>query len=178
MITVVYTTAGGARFHWDRRCRALESGQMLNDADCGCYEFCTHRLPTTHLPRSRDSIDAARAGYTACRVCVPAALALPATGQTYGHEPVRGFLADRAGERLVCARCETADTRSYWLDDAETRLRRWVCRSAVEWPCMSAVVLGLAPRCPDCGNGIDVPGSRKCGSCDHSDRLDALGGAL
>lgn len=132
MIIVVYTTAGGARFHWDRRCRALGSGRMLSDADCGCYEFCNHRLPTTHLPRSRDSIDAARAGYTACRVCVPPALALPATGQTHGHQPVTetGYY----GPEQVCARCDRIGAAPYL--------------SAL-WPCTSAVVLGLVPRPED-----------------------------
>jgi hypothetical protein len=69
---------------------------------------------------------AARAGYTACRVCVPPALALSATGETYGHESVTetGYY----GPEQVCARCDRIGAAPYL--------------SAL-WPCMSAVVLGL-----------------------------------
>jgi hypothetical protein len=139
MAANVYTTAGGRRFHADLACRALESGRALSDADCGCYEFCNHRLPTTHLPRKHDSIDAARAGYTACRACVPTADALPATGQTYGHEPFGPY-----DGVLICRRCYVTVTRE-WVDAYDAPRHQRV-RDTVPWPCMSAVVLGLAPR--------------------------------
>jgi hypothetical protein len=127
MNATVYTTAGGRRFHFARTCRALMAGQDLAEQDCGCYEFCTHRLPTTHLPRRRSNLGAALLGYTACRVCVPPALALPATGQTYGHEPVieTGYY----GPEQVCARCDRIGAAPY---------------ASALWPCWSAVVLGLA----------------------------------
>jgi hypothetical protein len=144
MSATVYTTAGGARFHFDRQCWALMTGREVS----GYLAFergygYDDRRPLFVL-RTRSNLGAALLGYTACRVCVPPALALPATGETYGHEPVRGYLADRAGERWVCARCESRQVRAY-LDEWENP-HRWVRRSAVEWPCTSAVVLGLVSR--------------------------------
>lgn len=88
---------------------------------------------------------AARAGYTACRVCVPPALALPATGETYGHERLTVNPSccgdDCCGyrtEQTVCGRCSDDVTRH---DGAHWAL-------SVPWPCTSALVLGLVPRDP------------------------------
>jgi hypothetical protein len=124
----VYTTDGGTRYHADRECPGL-NGRFLH------YE-----------PRRRSTISAAQFSYTACLVCVPAADALPPLPfvgpGTFGHEPVLGFLADRAGERTVCGRCETRQVRSY-VTEPYLNVRRWVRRSPVPWPCTSAAVLGL-----------------------------------
>jgi hypothetical protein len=124
----VYTTAGGRRFHADDSCRALWSGQSLNDWEFD-YEFpppAAWTRPTLWAIEPRQPIAAALTGYTACRVCVPTANALPATGQTYGHEPVieTGYY----GPEQVCARCNMP--RLPMLSQP--------------WPCTSAVVLGLA----------------------------------
>lgn len=131
MSATVYTTAGGRRFHFDRACRALESGRLLNEHDCGCDEFCYHRLPTTHLPRTRSNAGAALAGFTACRVCVPPRFALPAVGETYGHEPVQHL-----GRHIVCRRC--TDPYIFWGSRARRRIP-----APMPWPCTSAAVLGL-----------------------------------
>jgi hypothetical protein len=68
-------------------------------------------------------------------------LALPATGQTYGHESVDQYAGTPEGARgvsnAVCARCIV------WEWDPALRLGFGF---PVRWPCTSAVVLGLAPR--------------------------------
>lgn len=142
MGATVYTTAGGARFHFDRRCQALAAGQLLSDVDCGCYEFCTHRLPTTHLPRTRSNLGASLAGFTACRVCVPPRFALPATGEDYGHRPIieTGYY----GPEQVCARCHLPGLPML----------------SQPWPCTSAAVLCLVITDADRWNaryGIGTP---------------------
>jgi hypothetical protein len=171
MSATVYTTFGGRRFHFDRACQALRSGQDLWDWDCD--DYCRHDHRSAKAVRTRSNLGAALLGYTACQACVPPALALPATGQTYGHEPVDEYAGTPEGarglSRIVCARCIR------WTRWREVQL---YCGRRVDWPCTSAVVLGLVSRCPDCGNGVDVPGARKCTSCQHSDQIDALGGAL
>jgi hypothetical protein len=129
MITVVYTTSGATRFHWDRQCRALAAGRVLSlrQGEEGVY-------PVAGV----DATAAALTGYTACRVCVPPALALPATGETYGHKPVNEYAGTPfRTQRIVCARC--------------VRWVRWrpgglAIGTYVAWPCTSAVVLGLVPR--------------------------------
>lgn len=127
MTAAVYTTAGGRRFHADLACRALATGRET----AGYLAFerghgYDDRRPL-HVLRQRSNLAAALLGYTACRVCVPPAHALPATGQTYGHEPV-GVV----GGQSVCARCGTDGP--------------WGGGYAVPWPCTSALVLGLVPR--------------------------------
>lgn len=117
MSAFVSVTLGGRRFHTPY-CDAQDAGRGLWWSRYG--------------ERWLRPEDAAHAGYTACRVCVPPALALPATGQTYGHEPVTE--PDLWGRPVVvCARCSEGGARWGWDD----RLIR------VDWPCMSAVVLGL-----------------------------------
>ena len=58
--------------------------------------------------------------------------------ETFGHEP---FEYDGAP---YCARCYVDVTRC--SIDAFEIPRRSTVRVPVPWPCMSAVVLGLAPR--------------------------------
>jgi hypothetical protein len=141
MNATVYTTAGGRRFHADRWCRALESGRNLADTDCGCDEYCRHRMPQRHALDPRVPRVAVQRGFTACRVCVPRAFALPPTGETYGHEPVDEYAGTPEGarglSRIVCARCIR------WTRWREVRL---YCGRRVDWPCTSAIVLGLVPR--------------------------------
>lgn len=117
MGATVYTTGGGRRFHFDHDCMALDAGRALHPFQepwGGCSVI-----------RTRSDLGAALVGYTACRVCVPPAQALPATGQTYGHEPVieTGYY----GDEEVCARCD--------LPGAPL--------ASMPWPCTSAAVLGL-----------------------------------
>lgn len=120
----VFVTFRGRRFHDYPDCEALDAGRALSG---GRYEA-----------RVRRPEDAARAGYTACRVCVPPALALPTTGETYGHEPVDEYAGTPEGarglSRIVCARCIR------WTRWREVRL---YCGRRVDWPCTSAIVLGL-----------------------------------
>jgi hypothetical protein len=123
-MSYVFTTFHGRRFHADPDCLVLDLGRYLTGSR---YDVMT-RLPS----------EAIRVGYTACRVCVPPALALPATGETYGHEPVDEYAGTPEGERgvsrIVCARCMR------WTQWPEVGL---CAGHRVTWPCTSAVVLGL-----------------------------------
>jgi hypothetical protein len=148
MSATVYTTAGGRRFHADDSCRALWSAQALSDWDYD-YEFpppAGARLPQQHAIEAQQPLDAARAGYTGCRVCVPPALALPATGETYGHQPCFVCLPDFT-KGYGCARCRVRVRVPNWPRSGEDVATGWHHEThAVLWPCTSAVVLGLAPR--------------------------------
>lgn len=132
----VYTSGGGRRFHVNRLCRALESGQHLNDG--GPDDWVPGaRWWSMQAVVQRPILAEVRRGYTACRVCVPPEFALPATGETYGHEPVVGFI-DGRGLTDICQRCRIPVRRKYvHLMPEGLPLR---------WPCTSAVVLGLVPR--------------------------------
>jgi hypothetical protein len=170
MGATVYTTAGGRRFHFDRACSALANGREFHALRAG-----VGALSGLYRLRTRSNTGAALEGLTACRVCVPPALALPATGETYEHERLTINPSccgdDCCGgreEREVCVRCSNDLSRRHG----------WNWALAVPWPCTSAVVLGLVPRCPDCGWGVDEHDCRKCRSCQHDDQTDALGAAL
>jgi hypothetical protein len=138
--TVVYTTAGGRRFHADRACMALANGREYHAYASG-YDAPLYALEP-RVPRV-----AVQRGFTACRVCVPPALALPATSQTHGHEPWFVLLPDwRKG--YGCARCRVrvrVPNMSRYDDPDD--ITGWHHEThAVPWPCTSAVVLGLATR--------------------------------
>jgi len=140
MTTTVYTVTRRRRFHFDRNCRALLAGQGLNDWDCGCDEYCRHRSPRIHAARTRSNLGAALLGYTACWVCVPSQFALPATGETFGHEQVlTGHIGFGGRPTAVCARCTERGVSIQIGGDDPEPLR-------IAWPCRSAVVLGLVPR--------------------------------
>jgi hypothetical protein len=131
----VYTTQGGTRYHADRACYALANGRGTQAYFAGEWLYGAQSLAGLYPLVRRSAISAARDGFTACRVCVPAADALPATGETYGHEPVTELnLWDRPYP--VCARCTVRGLR--WTTGG--RNPRPV---RVDWPCWSAVVLGL-----------------------------------
>lgn len=140
-MSTVYTTAGGRRFHEDRLCWAFGNGAMTASyLAAEAWNYGGAGIPL-HNTREVDSEDAARAGYTACRVCVPPALALPATGQTHGHEPVQMW-----PDGIVCARCYTRTWHSAYAEPEDVERERWDEIHNVPWPCTSAVVLGLTPR--------------------------------
>lgn len=136
----VFTTAGGTRYHADAGCYALANGRTisLRRGEQGAYSLVR-----------RSTLSAQQFSFTACLVCVPPADALPSlpfvTGETYGHEPVTGYLPDWLGEFTVCARCEVRRSQT-WLDPETDDVRAWRFDSPVPWPCTSAVVLGLDPR--------------------------------
>lgn len=138
----VYATVGGRRFHVDAECRALIAGQSVHGD--GSHYAGTGYLIGVWPVGVVLSVAAARAGFTACRVCVPDADALPGTGETYGHRPWFVCLPDfRKG--YGCARCRRVVRVPNISDDDE--VTRWHHEThAVPWPCMSALVLGLAPR--------------------------------
>lgn len=137
----VFVTSGGRRFHADRACYALANGRATQAYRAGSGLYGESWYGAGNLdglyPVAAIPIEAlpARDGYTACRVCVPPALALPATGETYGHEP---FEYDGVP---ICRRCFTRHHRRFVQWDGTTTVRE--DRRIVPWPCASAVVLGL-----------------------------------
>lgn len=137
-MSTVYTTAGGVRFHADRWCWALATGREDAAWRAGEESWQDGASRWGLYPLRKVSAVAAIAeGRTACRVCVPPALALPATGHTYGHERMTGI--GWFGEpETICGRC--TERGLYWGDSGNLRPVH------VMWPCTSAVVLGLAPR--------------------------------
>lgn len=138
MSATVYTTAGGRRFHDDPGCAPLDNGRYGAGLVAG--DWGGHDGGPLYPLGARTALGAALLGYTACRVCVPVADALPAAGETYGHEPVRDPIAGARGwpQFDVCARCSWGDV--YYLGSPTKE------PVSVAWPCTSAVVLGLVPR--------------------------------
>lgn len=130
MSAFVAVTHGGRRFHMPY-CDAQDAGRGLWWNRYGVRWW-------------RPEV-AARAGFTACRVCVPPALALPATGQTYGHEPATG-IGWFGEQETICARC--TERGLYWGDADNLRPVH------VMWPCTSAVVLGLVVTDADRWNAL------------------------
>lgn len=135
----VFTTAGGTRYHADPACYALTNGRSTQAywAGAGLYGqrwYGAQYLDGLYPLVRRSTISAQQFSFTACRVCVPPALALPATGETYGHEPVCGNGWYGGGE-IVCARC--TEPLPLWLPRSRRR------PVSVHWPCTSALVLGL-----------------------------------
>lgn len=155
MSATVYTTAGGTRFHFDRACWALAGGRDTSGylAFERGYGYDDRR--PLHVLRTRSNLGAALLGYTACRVCVPPAHALPATGETYGHEPVHMW-----PDGIVCARCYTRTWHSAYAEPEDTEPERWDEIHNVRWPCTSAVVLGLVVTDADRWNARYPIGAR------------------
>jgi hypothetical protein len=132
MNATVYTSQGA------RICRARWAGRDLNDWDVadkgrlwvpGCRALNLYAVEPTTIP------DAMGDGKLPRGVCMPDLLASwfrSPSEDDFGHEPVTetGYY----GPEQVCARCDRIGAAPYL--------------SAL-WPCMSAVVLGLAPRPAD-----------------------------
>ncbi|MFD9249560.1 hypothetical protein [Streptomyces bottropensis] len=138
MPALVFASAGGRKYHFDRACTAFESAQILSDWDCCCGDYCTHRSPRTHVLERMSSTKAAMNGKLPCLACVPQHLRELPQAETFAHEPVIGLtLFDQA--ETVCQRCTE---RGVWYsrgNDEMTPVR-------IPWPCTSAIVLGLVPR--------------------------------
>lgn len=125
---VVYAARRGARFHEDPACRALGAGHMIfacrcGDPYCGCAGGEEPPAPgeiSIGMAAVRDLVP--------CAVCYPGfqelAVQLP-SDDDFGHVP---FQYDGVN---ICQRC-FIERRSF--------------RETVFWPCLSAQILGLAPR--------------------------------
>lgn len=121
MITV-FATETARRFHQSPHCKLFQSAQDLNDWDCGCDMYCTHRSPRLRRLQGVPRDAAIAAGQLPCWACYRGTLALPPSREDFGHRP---FVYDGVP---VCERCYYQH-RSF--------------RETVAWPCTSAVVLGL-----------------------------------
>lgn len=144
MGAIVFTSAGSRKYHFAEGCSAFHSAQALSDADCGCDIYCTHRMPRMHSLKRMSAAKAAMDGKLPCSACVPQHLRELQAPDAFGHEPIwtdGGYCGGCEGcgdtaEREVCARC----LRMIHPLLGPRRL------DSVEWPCATAVALGLASR--------------------------------
>lgn len=140
----VYVSRHGVRFHEDPGCRALGAGHMIFACRCG-DPYCGCATDKPPVPMEVSIGDAASRDLIPCAVCYPGfgelAVQIPAD-DGFGHLPVDEYeyLEVRAS-RIVCRRC-TVWTRIHLEDSSEV----YLMGHRVKWPCMSSVVLGLAPR--------------------------------
>lgn len=160
MTAAVYATDSARRYHATAACKALRNAQDLSDWDCW-DDYCRHQHPKPNPIREMTVTDALGAGKWPCAACWPgtaAALAISASEDDFGHEPVSNDV-DRWGETTddppVCARCAvTVRALVPVVIDVDMQGRRiteeqWISYpEPVRWPCTSAIVLGLVPR-PD-----------------------------
>lgn len=133
LTAAVHFTVGGTVYHTTPTCRALESGQALNDWDCAEFP-CDHG----HAVQRQPLPEALNRGKLPCVTCVPTNLRAfpPLYGQTFGHRPFNEYTKPGAS-RIVCARC------MIWTRWSDVGLSVGV---RVAWPCTTAVILGLAVR--------------------------------
>lgn len=149
MKTAVYVTEGGSRYHSTRACNAFLGGQWLWRFDPMEWVPGMPQIMLTsgHRLDEMTATDALGRGKEPCASCLPgqrAALHCSSSEDDFGHEPTwinAGYCGgcDRCGdleEREVCARCVRL---------IPTTPGPWP-RASVDWPCTSAVVLGLVPR--------------------------------
>lgn len=126
----VYLTRG-RKYHTDEACTLMVNGEDLWDCD---DEFCMHT--SGRYRRTEPSPQyAAACGKLPCLHCVPPEQRAfpPLYGQTFGHEPVIGFV-DGRGLAQICARCVI------WTRWSDVGISVGV---PVRWPCTSAKVLGI-----------------------------------
>jgi hypothetical protein len=124
---VVYTARRGRRFHEDPECRALGAGHMIFACRCG-DPYCGCAADKPPVPEEVSIGTAAMRNLVPCAACYPGfqelAVQLP-SDDDFGHVP---FQYDGVN---ICQRC-FIERRSF--------------RETVFWPCLSAQILGLAPR--------------------------------
>ncbi|MGW6531406.1 hypothetical protein [Streptomyces venezuelae] len=130
MGAIVFATAGSRKYHFDKNCSAFHAAQGLNDMDCGCDTYCTHRMPRLHRQQQMSSQKAAMDGKLPCLTCVPPHLRQMPDVDGFGHQPVEVW-----GEPC-CARCRDRGIDEYGDP--------WIHPTL--WPCTSAIVLGLVAR--------------------------------
>lgn len=139
MGAIVFASAGGRKYHFDKGCRLFESAQILSDWDCCCGDYCTHRSPVTHPLKRMSATKAAMDGKLPCLSCVPPHLRELPEVESFGHRPV-GWSG-----HVVCIRCHAGEPRTSDGIDGAPDDRPLPDRSVL-WPCTSAIVLGLADR--------------------------------
>lgn len=126
----------GLKYHTDANCPRMIHGEELHDCEGddygGWFSAGSYRIVSNVQ-------DAVMRGKLPCLGCVPAELRAfpPLYGQTFGHWPTRGISLDSLADD-VCQRCTEWGV---WYGDAN-ELRP----VHIQWPCTSAVVLGLVGR--------------------------------
>ena len=138
---VLSTATRRTAYHRNRDCRRLNMGRDLWDTDCP-YEYgCSHRHSAGPMTE-KTLAEALGLDQRACAECFPgsqAALATASCEEDFGHQPIDEY-ADTEFEgkvsRIVCRRCV-----NYFMTVDDVRLGQ-----RVEWPCTSAIVLGLVLR--------------------------------
>lgn len=134
LATVHYSTTGG-RFHRIPDCPAYEMGRNIWDTDEPRPGW-----PSTPVFLQRPVATAMGAGKLPCTRCLPGLLAAWYQGtceEDFGHTPIDEYPDHDSISRIICARCIR------WTRWADVSL---YAGRAVDWPCTSAIVLGLAPR--------------------------------
>jgi hypothetical protein len=145
----VYATSPAPVYHGDRMCAQLISGRELNDWDCDCSDYCSHRGRRPHPLLSMNIEQALADGKMPCYYCVaPRARLFPRAKETFGHEPVPG------SRGLICATCRVR--HDYVITNANQAPKRFTANRMVRWPCTSALVYGLAPR-PGASMSMEAP---------------------
>jgi len=157
MGAIVFASAGGRKYHFDKGCKAFEFGQQLNDWDTPDDAYlASWNYPSLHALVRMSATKAAMDGKLPCLACVPEHLREMPDTEDFGHEPVqhdREFFGEMSDDPPVCARCSRT-IRGWFPVVIDQELSGRVITQdqyisyeiAVLWPCTSAVVLGLAPR--------------------------------
>lgn len=137
------TTARGASFHNTAYCPSFHTAsQEFWNTDCADNP-CTHKHPRPLPLREMTMAEALGMGKWPCSHCYPdssAALVISPCEEDFGHVPVDEYegteYAASGVTHIVCDRCIVW---SRLVDDIMSGIR-------VEWPCTSALILGLVPR--------------------------------
>lgn len=139
--TVYTSEARNSRFHLDLHCRPMRSGQDLWDFDCW-DDYCQHRHPRPRRIIEVTLADAFGLGKMPCAYCFPglaSSIYRASSEDDFGHEPHDEYAGSGfAATRIVCRRCIEWFPRQGRED--------FQLGQSVEWPCTSALILGLVPR--------------------------------
>ena len=139
MGAIVFASAGGRKYHFDKGCKAFEFGQQLNDWDTPDDAYlASWNYPRLHGLRRMSATKAAMDGKLPCLACVPRHLREMPEADDFGHWPTRGISLNSLADD-VCQRCTEPGVFYERGVDELTPVH-------IIWPCTSAVVLGLAPR--------------------------------
>jgi hypothetical protein len=141
----VFHSRGGRAYHGDPNCRALESAQALWDGDDPDYPIdgpYNGGYPVVATGEERAYYTDAK---RPCLVCLPGRAAPFKSAEDFGHRPEPLVVQGRTVWH-VCAVCQIVHWRDTW--ELEGDLIKVAGVSPVQWPCASAIVLGLVEREP------------------------------
>lgn len=141
-VDTVYVSRRGRRFHEDPECRALGAGHMIFACRCG-DPYCGCAADEPPVPQQVSIGDAAIRDLDPCAACYPGfdgiAVQL-ASDDDFGHVPYDEYEASMIRvSNKVCKRCIR------WFP-VKVENDTYLFGARVAWPCLSAQILGLAPR--------------------------------